>query len=174
MPPISCTSKWRICIGAPAGLAHYGEGWPPAEFRPTLRAPQALMASALSDADASAQCARETLPSLPAQLVVGELLRLGFERVDGGDQRHHALDGAIVCGAEDFREGLIEKHGVTLHLQVERRSKLTMRNVRSTEKDVLRLAKLRCLRRSEREEQRRRRTLEEGGKCGSRRSDSKR
>ena len=44
------------------------------------------------------------------QLGVGELLELGLEIVDGGDDRTQPLDFAFVLGPEDFRKGGIE-HG---------------------------------------------------------------
>ncbi len=48
---------------------------------------------------------------LGAELLVGELFRLRLEGVDGGNHGQHALDGAVVGGAEDFGEGFIEEHG---------------------------------------------------------------
>ena len=54
--------------------------------------------------------ARAELGGFGAQLLVRELLHLRLKGVDGGDDGQHALDGALVRGAKDFSESLIEKH----------------------------------------------------------------
>jgi hypothetical protein len=55
----------------------------------------------------------EPLPELGGfgpQLVVGEALDLGFFGIDLGDERPDALQLAVVCRADNFRQEGVDNH----------------------------------------------------------------
>ncbi len=54
--------------------------------------------------------ARAELGRLVAQLCIGKRLDGRFEGIYLGDDRHQALELALVRGTEDFREGFIDDH----------------------------------------------------------------
>ena len=91
MPPISCTSKWRMPSTRLAASRHDGEG-----FGQDLVERLALGEALLE------------LGGLGLQLVVGERLHLRLERVDLLDDAAELAQQALVTAAEDAGEQAIE------------------------------------------------------------------
>ncbi len=108
MPPINCTSKWRMLHGAPAGLADYGKGL--GQQLVEGFALGGLDRVGVGDAFELGGNARAEFDGLGPQLLVGELLDARFEVVDGGHDRPQLLDDAFVRGAKNFGKSFIEKH----------------------------------------------------------------
>ena len=111
MPPISWTSKWRICDGALAGFADDGEGFGEDVVEGGLFGGDALVLfRGVFDAFERGGDALAELGGLGAELLVGERLDGGLEVVDLLDERHEALDGAFVAGAKDFSYSFVEQN----------------------------------------------------------------
>ena len=87
MPPIICTSKWRMPEHALAGFADDGKGF----------GQQVVERFALGEALAE-------LVGLGAQLLVGERLDGWLERIDALDGLGVLLDQPVVAAAENLLE----------------------------------------------------------------------
>ena len=109
MPPMSWTSKWRICDGAPAGLADDGEGLGKDVVEGGLLGGAGALGCAffggidVFGGDGRGDALAE-LAGLGAQLVVGERLNGGLQSIDLRDGGKQALDRAFVTGAKDLGE----------------------------------------------------------------------
>jgi hypothetical protein len=107
MPPISCTSKWRMAEHALGSLAHRGEGL--------------------------GQDVVELLPEdfrLIAKLVVIQSLDFRLKRVDRVDIFAEAADIAVVCRSEDA-SGQCGEHEIPLDDQGARRNGACLARVRA-------------------------------------------
>ncbi len=94
--------------GAPAGLAHHGEGLGQNLIERFVLGLLDLFG--VGDAFEARGDARAEFGRFGPQLLVGELLRLRLKRIDGAHDRQQALDDALVCGAKDLGKCCIEKH----------------------------------------------------------------
>ena len=94
MPPISCTSKWRM---------------------PSARLPASRTTAKASGSRSSRVCAvgqtLAELVGLALQRVVRELADFGFERVDADDRARVLLEQPFVAAAEDFGQDFEHDRG---------------------------------------------------------------
>ena len=112
MPPISCTSKWRMLSTRPPGFADHGEGFHEKLIQDLVDQLGALIVELLEAVGIGVRLVGETgqafldalteFVRLGAQLVVRELLHLRLKRTDGLHPRHQALQFALVLGPENL------------------------------------------------------------------------
>ena len=97
---------------APAGLAHHREGLGKDLVQHLLQL-AVLLVGVFDGIHALADALAE-LFRLGPELLVAELLHLGLKRIDALHQRHNALDFALVAGAENLGDELVDQFCVSL------------------------------------------------------------
>ena len=100
MPPISCTSKWRIFSTRQLPSRQTANASGRISSRTSFSA--AVFFVGVFDRIHTIVDALAELIGFGPKLLIRELLYLGFERVDALHQRHQALHFALVAGAKNL------------------------------------------------------------------------
>ena len=103
IPPIICTSKWRMPERSAAGFARQRKGRRDRGFERLLQFPSVVEIVALDALEAFGDLGAQRGRAL-GDLRVGELFHLGLELVDARDHRRDPLHVALVLRPDKFRD----------------------------------------------------------------------